>query len=39
MLTMYSIDGKKVTRDEFDLAAEMLYSYNRSEITVMDPLI
>ena len=38
MLTMFSIDGEKVTRDEFDFACEMMYSFNRSELSVMDSL-
>ena len=35
---MFSIDGEKITRDEFDFACEMLYSFNRSEMTTMGSL-
>ena len=38
MLTMFSLDGEKITRNEFDFACEMMYSFNRSEMYCMDSL-
>ena len=44
MLMMFSVDGEEITRNEFDFAAEMLNSFNRTNICsewsmAMDPLL
>ena len=44
MLMMFSVDGEKITRNEFDFAAEMMNSFNRNNISsewsmAIDPLL